>query len=191
MEYLSVMLNEPPYNTIPVIKTKHYPWTEGSYKPLAYARLAYVVSSGLLVDIQAFERDPYCGDKDDMLNNSCVAVALNLCPEKDKVLTIVLGSDAGFVSYLNGEKIQLVLDVTSYSGEDDLGFHWGVRFYIPEKTLNKLFSVSKLENGHMIKGNIFKFKRTGSDSHFGAASPLEDDSIFSGKNLSDYIAVSY
>ena len=191
MEYISIMPSEPPYNTLPVVKTKYYPWTDDYYKPLAYARLAYVTPQGLFVDLQAFERDPDCGDKNDILNNSCLAIALSIPPAQDKVLTVVLNSDSSFATFLNGEKIQLVLDITSYSGEDDLGCHWGVRFYISKKTINKIFCVSKLENGHMIKGNIFKFKRTGSDSHFGAASPVQDDSIFSNKNLGDYIAVSY
>lgn len=193
MFLLSILDAEPQLDAMPVIKTTHYPWAQDAFKPLAYARIAAVRGRGIFCDLQCFQRDPDCMDETDPLNNSCVALSFDFSPDirQNHVFTIALDADGRYRSFLNEEPLETEIDVKTQRSRDELGFYWSVRFYISEKLLNLHFSVAKISNGHRIKGNIYKFQRTGSRSHMGAAAPMTSESIFAPENLADFMAVGY
>ena len=190
MFLISLFESEPLLDAMPVIKTIDYPWADDNFKPLAYARLAVVKDKGVFCDIQAFEKNPEISGAD-ILDNSCVAVSFDFASESGKILTVVLDSGDNHSVYLNGEPVESTLELSSHKSRDELGWYWNVQFYITENEIKKHFSVSKIQNGHRMKGNIYKFQRAGSTSHLGAAAPMEDMSIFSRENLADFTVVSY
>lgn len=190
MFLISFLESEPLLDAMPVIKTIHYPWAEDFFKPLAYARLAVVKGKGIFCDIQAFEKNPDISGAD-ILDNSCVALSFDFMPESGNVFTIVLDSNGGNKTFINGKPTHCKLELSSHKSQGELGWYWNVQFYIMENEIKKHFSVSKIVNGHKIKGNVYKFQRAGSASHFGAAAPVKDVSIYSRDNLADFTVVSY
>jgi hypothetical protein len=190
MFLLSLLDGEPLLDAMPVIKTTHYPWAEDYFKPLAYARLAVVKNKGVFCDIQAFEKNPEINGAD-ILDNSCVAVSCDFAPGSGQVLTVVLDAADSCRMYINGEAVDTGIKLSSHKSQDELGWYWNVRFYIPHTEIKNRFSVSNIQNGHKMKGNIYKFQRAGSASHMGAAAPMTDMSIFSADNLADFTVVSY
>ncbi|NLC78255.1 MAG: hypothetical protein GX683_00780 [Ruminococcaceae bacterium] len=190
MHYISISEGMPRLDTMPVLKTTEYPWEEGSFKPLCYARIAVVKGEGVVFDLTAFERDPECCDF--VMDGSCVALTFDFFPERsNEALTIALNKRGGYDVFLSGEPIKLSLDVETYAGEDEQGWYWGVRFIITNEILERLYGVSEIENGHTMYGNIYKLKLTGSDSHLGAISRIKDEVIFAFGNLCEFTAVSY
>jgi len=184
MRQISIFETEPQLDTMPVFKTTNYPWTEDSFRPLAYARAAFVGEEGLLVDLQAFERDPECADAD-LINNSCVAISLE--QDSGEVLTVIFNATGRYQACRGGQPFDLPLDVHCYAGDDEQGWYWGVRFYLPVYCSQE----PDAQGAHMIKGNIYKFKRVGEDAHMGAVAPMRSESIFSEENLDDFLIVDY
>ncbi len=183
------VLNGPPSpDSMPVLKTTEYPWANGSYRPLCHARCAIIADVGVYFELIAFERDPLVCER--LPDGSCTAVSFDFFPETDGgVLTALFGADGRFDCFLNGAPYALGLETETFAGEDEQGWYHGVRFYLPNEALFAIYGVSEISPGHKMKGNIYKFKRAGSDSHMGAVGPVSEDSIFSRRNLCDFIAV--
>ena len=185
---ISILRGAPNPDAMPVLKTTEYPWTDGSFRPLGHARCAAVDGAGLYFELVFFEREPACAPR--VLDGSCMAASFDFFPgAADRVLTVVAAPDGRLETFLNGEAHPLPLQSSVFAGEDEQGWYHGVRFYIPEAVLTSVYGRSKIADGHRMKGNIYKFKRAGSDSHMGAVAPMTEESIFSPRNLSDFIAV--
>ncbi len=190
MRYISISEGAPGLDTMPVFKTTEYPWEEGSFKPLCYARIAVVKNKGVLFDLTAFERDPECCEF--VMDGSCVAATFDFFPEiSSETVTVALNKSGKYDVFLSGEQATLPIETETYAGEDEQGWYWGVRFTITNDILEKLYGVSEIDNGHTMYGNIYKLKLTGSDSHLGAISRIKDEVIFSFSNLCEFTAVSY
>ena len=190
MFLLSILKETPNPDTMPVIKTTCYPWTDGSFRPLAYARCAYVEQRGFMFDLMSFVRDPVCGV--DILDGNCLAVSFCFFPElSGDVITAVVDSGGRCQLYKNGKPSALSVNPEMYGGADEQGWYWGSRFYLAEQNLSEITPVSDIVDGHIMKGNIFVFKRIGGDSHMGAIAPMSDVFIFSSANLADFKTVLY
>lgn len=190
MRYISISDGIPRLDTMPVLKTTEYPWEEGSFKPLCYARAAVVRGEGVLFDLTAFERDPECCGF--VMDGSCVAVTFDFFPERSReTVTAALNKYGKCDVFISGEPSDIEISAETYAGEDEQGWYWGVRFIITNEMLERLYGVSEIENGHTMYGNIYKLKLTGSDSHLGAISRIKDEVIFSFSNLCEFTAVSY
>lgn len=188
MQHISAIEEWTALETVPVLKTVYYPWTDDSFRPLAYGRLALFRGQDLLVDLMAFERDPVGGNRS-VPDNSCVAITLDF--GQGSVVTVALNKNGNYACFLNGQAVSPALEVSTYGGDDEQGWYWAVRFLLTEKILKDCFSVPKPEIGHTIKGNIFKFQRTGKAAHFGSIAPMVNDDIFSELNLTEFQFVHY
>lgn len=187
MFLLSICPKQPDIDTMPVIKTTYYPWADGSFRPLCYARAAILEGEGVLFDLQAFERDPALGGGD-ILDDSCAALTFRFFPERDDApLTAVFNAAGDCRLYRAGAPTDDRLPVHRYAGADEQGWYWGVRAVLPFS----LLGCAGIPDGHKMEGNIFKFKRTGSDAHMGAVAPMRDPFIFSPDNLAAFAAVAY
>lgn len=192
MFLLSISESEPGLDTMPVIKTIFYPWAEDSFKPLCYARSAVITGRGVLFDLQVFERDPVFHESDDILDDSCAALSFCFFPMKSQdVITVVLNAAREYRVYVNEKPFECALTITKYAGADEQGWYWGVRFILPSSLLLEVYDLTEIPNGHIMKGNIYKFKRTGNFSHIGAVAPMTEPFIFSSENLAEFKAVSY
>ncbi len=189
MFLISILDKEPELGTMSVLKTRHY-LTDGSFRPLCYARLAFVKDRGVMCDLMAFERDPFVSGAA-LTDDSCVAVSFDFEPDSSDVLTLVLNSRGECESYVGGKRSAYKPAVTTYAGEDEQGWYWGVRFFISEEFIASLGVSPIFENGRVFNGNIYKFRRAGADEHFGAVAPVSDDCIFSKSNLCAMQAVTY
>ena len=190
MFFISIADKAPRTDTMPVIKTTEYPWTEGSWRPLCYGRIAAVNGAGVLFDLTAFERDPFLGET--VLDSSCVAASFDFFPEREKgALTAVIAADGRSELYLGTEQLDVDLKPAIYGGEDEQGWYWGARFCLPESVLAGVYGEGCLAPGAELLGNLYKFKRTGADAHMGAAGPMADPFIFSPVNLAPFRAVNY
>lgn len=187
MFLLSICPKQPDIDTMPVLKTTFYPWTEGSFRPLCYARAAVVEGEGLLFDLQSFERDPALGGGD-ILDDSCAALTFRFFPINGGALLSAAFNAAGRCQlYRDGQPVPGSPRVHRYAGADEQGWYWGVRALLPFSLLGG----AEMRDGHRMEGNIFKFKRTGGDAHMGAVAPMREPFIFSPDNLADFEAVSY
>ncbi len=189
MFLISIMDEEPRLDTMPVLKTTEYPWTQDSFRPLCYCRCAVCRGRGVLFDLQAFERDPAVHETGELLDDSCAAVTFRFFA--GGLLTVAVNAAQDYRVYLDGEPIECALSVRGYSGVDEQGWYWGARFLLPDELLSRVYGESEIRDGHRMEGNIFKFKRTGSRAYIGAVAPMRDLFIFSEKNLSEFRAVAY
>lgn len=189
MFFMSILEGEPRLDTMPVIKTTEYPWTEDSFRPLCYCRCAVLPQRGVLFDLQAFERDPVVHESDDLLDDSCVGVSF--CFFQDRMITVVLNAAREYRVYLDEKPLDCTLEVEGYAGADEQGWYWGVRFVLPASLLQQVYGEQEIPQNHIMSGNIYKFKRTGNRAHMGAAAPMTDPFIFSRSNLAAFCAVDY
>ncbi|MDO4566897.1 MAG: hypothetical protein Q4B42_06150 [Oscillospiraceae bacterium] len=193
---LSICLSadEPALDTLPVFKTTFYPWAgeEDSFRPLAYARAAFVKDRGFLVDLQAFEREPERGARE-LRDDSCLALAFSFFPEKnDDILCLIANREARSELYLNGELTLERPKLNTYAGEDEQGWYWGLRFYLDCALLQKLCGSCKIEAGQRLRGNFYKFLRAGSCAHLATVCPVSGGGIILGeKDLGDFCAAAY
>ncbi len=191
MFYLCIAPDTVTVDTLPVAETIYYPWAIDSYNPMAFARCAWIESEGLLLNLQAFERYPASSEKLDLDNNSCVAVSFSFTKNSNGVLTAVFNANGQYQIFINAEPVELPLDIYTDVGLLPKGHYWSVQTCIPRSFLQQHFPVSNLKNGHKMKGNIYKFLRTGEKSHLGSAAPMQQESIFAFENLGDWLAVNY
>lgn len=189
MFLMSIIDGEPRLDTMPVIKTTEYPWTDDSFRPLCYCRCAVLRGRGVLFDLQAFERDPVVHESGELLDDSCVA--LSFCFFDGPMITAVLNAACDYQVYADGQPVDCALDVEGYSGVDEQGWYWGVRLVLPDTLLLRFYGEPEIPDHHMLKGNIYKFKRTGGRAHIGAAAQMTDPFIFSRSNLTAFCAVDY
>ncbi len=191
MFLISIIEDEPRLDTMPVFKTTEYPWTADSFRPLCYCRCAVLAGKGILFDLQVFERDPVVRESDELLDDSCAAVSFRFFPERGGLLSVALNAMRDYQVYLDGQPVDCALDVAGYGGVDEQGWYWGVRFVLPDALLQQVYGDTVILDGHMMEGNIYKFKRTGGRAHIGAVAPMQDTFIFSADNLADFRAVAY
>lgn len=192
MFLLSICGEEPRLDTMPVLKTTVYPWTEGSYRPLCYARCAAVPGRGILFDLQSFLRDPFVGDTGDLLDDSCVAFSFRFFPaQNEDIVTAVLNSRGSYAVFINGVQAACTFAVTRYAGADEQGWYWGVRFWFTEELLERFCGAREIPDGHRLAGNLYAFKRAGSDAYMAAVAPMAEPFIFSAQNLAPFEAVAY
>lgn len=184
---LCLLQDENQLDAMPVIKTTHYPWAGDGYRPLAYGRLA-AVRGDLLVDLQAFERDPAV-DAEDLWDNSCLGLSLRF-GENSPVLTLVLNAGGRAAAYADGAPFSLSLDVDRYAGVDEQGWYWGLRFWLPRARMARDFGTPTLAPGNSVGVNLYKFQGR-DDAHMGSAAPLVDRSIFSPRNLGRAAVIRY
>ncbi|MEA4911872.1 MAG: hypothetical protein VB092_04555 [Oscillospiraceae bacterium] len=181
---ISLLRGTPNPDVLPVFKTTEYPWTDGSFRPLAHARCAVVDGEGVYFELVGFERNPARSGA--VLDGSCMAVSFQFFETPARLLTVAVAPDGRSEAYVDGEPWALALPVSVFAGEDEQGWYHGVRFLLPSQQLFSLYGRSKMAAGHKMKGNIYKFKRTGGDSHMGAVGPMAENSIFSTRNLCDF-----
>lgn len=187
MFLLCILTDENELDAMPVLKTTHYPWAGDSYRPLAYGRLAYIAGRGLLVDLQSFEHDPDIAPGNDLFAGSCVTVAL--APDKDhSPLIIALDASDRHAAFLNGAPVALDLDVDTYSGEDEQGWYWGVRFYLDPAAAG----LDTPRAGQSLRGTIYVTHGAAEgDRHMGGAAAMTTPSVFSPDNLGDISVIDY
>lgn len=194
MPVITLTSVEPSLDTISVFKTTRYPWAgpDDSFRPLAYARCVFVARRGMLVDLMAFERAPARG-ADDLLDDSCVALAFDFFPERsDDIITVVANADARYAVYLNGEPLDFALEPAPYAGEDEQGWYWGVRFTLPFELLGRVYGISDVEPEHNMKGNFYKFERAGERAHLACVCDSAGNDVFLNRgDLGDFTAVAY
>lgn len=164
-------------DTMPVVKTTEYPWTDGSYRPLMYARCAYSDRRGMFVDLMCFQRDPELADE--LLDSSCGAVSLY---SRGDVVSVVSDCVGRCVVYRNGKpERDIAGECEFYSGDDEQGWYHGVRFYLEPS----------LVTGGGLEMNFFKFQRVGELAHMGAAAEMKEPFIFSRENLCPAVIEDY
>ncbi|GEM_PF-3082848 len=189
MFYISRIAQMKP-DTMPVIKTTCYPWTDDSFKPLMYCRCG-VLSSGAAFDLMCFEREPKCDavTAEQIDDDSCAALCFNFFPERSDKLISATVNASGIMRLEvidNGRPEQLPpMPVSTYGGADEQGWYWGVRFEFSLSLLNDVYGVSDLDSGHIMKGNAYKFLRAGKYSHLGAVAPVGKE-LFSPSSLADF-----
>ncbi len=186
MFFIRITDSVPNPDTMPVIKTTQYPWTEGSFRPLMYVRTAYTRESGLFVDFMAFEREPEFSPN--ILDSSCGAVSL--CFDGGDLLSAVADC-SGRCAVFRGEKEVLKVSASAYSGDDEQGWYWGVRFFLDDGVLGAFGAPAPLKGGENTRANFYKFQRAGKYSHMGAAAPMGEQFIFSKDNLAPAKFVAY
>ncbi len=179
------------FDSLPAIKTVYYPQAIDGFKPYSYARLVYVKGKGLSVDFLAFERDPVVTPN--VMDGSAVAVSFNFSPQTEqKVLVVVLNSKGQNEVYLSNKsdqvesKLSNTVSCECYAGDDEQGWYFGTRFIIPEQLIKEHFDV-KLNQGDVIKGNVYKFQKSGSNRHFGSAANIGDSFIFTTEGLLEFL----
>ncbi len=179
------------FDSLPAIKTVYYPWAIDGFKPYSYARLVYVKEKGLAVDFLAFERDPVVTSN--VMDGSAIAVSFNFNPQfEQKVLVVVLNSKGENEVYLSNKGDQSekkLLDMVlceCYAGDDEQGWYFGTRFMIREQLIKEHFNVV-VDRGDVIKGNVYKFQKSGSKRHFGSAAEIGDNFIFTTEGLLDFL----
>ncbi len=176
--YINRVSDAPMPDTMPVIKTVEYPWSDDSYRPLMYARCAYREGRGLFVDLMCFQREPELSGR--LLDSSCGAVSLCRagCPD---VVTAVSDCVGRCEVFVNGEPRE---DISGgcefYSGDDEQGWYHGVRFYLSP---GLVFGEARPGGEAPLALNFFKFKLAGERAHLGSAFPMKNRYIFSRDNL--------
>ncbi|MEG1557315.1 MAG: hypothetical protein RR058_00085 [Oscillospiraceae bacterium] len=192
MLYISVVDEIKSLETMPVLKTVYYPWTDDSYRPFMWCRCASVLGRGMMFDLTSFERDPAFG-AESILDDSCVGLTFDFSRETCReALTVVFNSRGRCGIYVGGRVIDdLEIVPECYAGEDERGWYWGVRFFITNELLLRFFGVFDVESGCILRGNIYKFKRFGEDAHIGSVAPMKSNFIFGRDNLAQFSAVAY
>ena len=176
----------PEPDTMPVIKTTEYPWTDGSFRPLMYTRASYLAGEGLFLDFMAFERAPDTASQ--LLDASCAAASL--CAEGGPVLTAAADS-TGRVGLFRDGVPDGELTAELYAGDDEQGWYWGARLCLSDDLLARYGFPSPLTPGQEFCANFYKFLRAGEHSHFGAAAPVSGPFIFSRDDLAPAAVTVY
>lgn len=187
---LCILSDENQLDAMPVVKTAYYPWARDGYRPLAYGRLAYIEKRGILVDLQSFERDPAVSESADFFSGSCVAVAM--AAKGGPLLVVALDARSRYAAFLDGRSLELALEVNTYSGIDEQGWYWGVRFWLPPEQMAHLLGLRSLAPGQTLKGTVYVLHGAAEgDSNMGAAAPATVPSIFSPDNLAEISVIAY
>lgn len=190
MYTISYCVTPPQLDTMPVIKTIYHPLANGTgYRPLAYSRCAYVEGHGMLIDLQAFERKPSdCGLTPP--HGSCIAAAFCF---GGAVLCAVANAAGRCSIYLDGElQSTITLQTHCYSGEDEQGWYWGVRFYLANEVLATA-SMTQLAVGSIIKADFYKFRLDAERAYIASVCPMaaDVDLLCPTEALADFTLVAY
>ena len=191
--------DHPQIDTMPVLKTKVYPWAYGSYKPLMHARLAFSKSNGFFFDLMSFDRDPKV-ENGDILKDSCIASSFNFFPKSSKkCLTSVINSKGQSRIYVGDgsetaenppENIGALDDLQIYGGSDEQGWYWGARFYVSDDLLKKIYqdegSLELIEKGYIVDGGLYRFLSWSVNSHLSSVTEIYGDFIFDKKNYAEF-----
>lgn len=177
---------QPQIDTMPVFKTIYHPLANGTgFRPLAYARCAYVADRGMLVDLQAFDRRP-----DDCAltppDGSCVGAAFGF---GGGVLSALANAEGDCRVYVDGVlRPELKPQTHAYAGEDETGWYWGVRFYLERAALDAV-GAGKLAAGREFKADFYKFRRSGDMAHIASTcpAPADVDPVCPASALADFV----
>ena len=195
MFLISAFNQLPPADTMAVFKTTCYPWTNGSFKPLCYAKVAVKKGEGIYFDLTSFEREPYVANSGDILDDSCVAACFNFFPDNSEKTVCFVSNSTGRVHWFEAENdtpvLKRVFEGETFAGEDERGWYWGVRFFVGFSELLSVYKKQELEPLHIVKGNIYKFVRAGEGAHLAAVAEVNEGFIFNSKNLDSFQIVDY
>jgi len=179
----------PQIDTLPVFKTTYYPWNTGSYKPLAYARLAAVGSSFLLADLLSFERDPECSFSK-LLDNACLVISLGEDTHDNRVLSIVVCADGRYQVYEDARQLPNKLNISRYAGDDEQGWYWGARLQIPFEWIWSNRNTNEIQSDRLLV-NVYTYKQNEPGERLGSIAPVSEKDIFSVLNLELFKIINY
>ena len=180
------------FDMTPIKPCTEYPWEMTSYMPYLLTRMAYINGTGAVFDFTSFEDHPYVEESsDDLGNDTLVAATFDFFPSvSDSCLTVAANSKDKCFLYIDGKKVS-DLPCTRVTGEDERGGYWGVRVTVPSAVIDKLYGCSALSDGCIVKGNVFKAKRSNPGRHFGCMAPAGKDNWYLDRDcLSDFKVTS-
>lgn len=133
---LSYVSAPPVWDTLPVYLLKHYPYTQGSYRPLCEIRGA-VFGAELVFRLTAYEwkflEDTLPGE------GSCINLFLK---NSDAVLAVIIehGKPAKVLKLQGATQTKLPLpnEPVQFSGEDNTGDFWGVNLQLANSLLAEI-----------------------------------------------------
>lgn len=190
MFYLFKCDTIPDIGSIPVVKTTEYPASEYGTGPVCQFRFACSDESGVMVDIMAFEREPFVSATHNILSDSSAAICFSFFPDHSKeTICAVFNSNGEGGLFSNGKLVENI-ETTRYAGVDEQGWYWGVRFYITNETLTSKYGKSTFIPGQRILGAAYKFLN-GENGHFGSIAPVLEADPFSTENLTEFTVRPY
>lgn len=182
-------------DTLPVIKTTYYPWTDDSFKPFMHFRPAFN-DQGLFLDLICFERDPAIGTNvlNSISQGSCAAVSVSF-DLKGPQLTVVFTADGKGALFVgdgsqNTPENPIPIKGELSKGEDEVGWFWEVRWTLKKSMIRSLGAMYP-EDGSSVFMNAYKFQKSGHFSHFGCVAPTAIQSVYYSGNLDEFKVVKF
>ena len=184
------------WDSLPVLKITHYPFTKGAYKPYALARLC-VQGDSLLVRLWAFEAETLV-DQSDMLLGSCINFFLK---KGDTCLAVTVAVGGGFRAQANkGDGFVPLYELSSgipdtlwFQGEDLQGIYWGCEVTLGPEIIRDLFGKGRLAAGSDFLANVTKTQFDPQHFHYGSLFEGNESEpmFYSPASLGEFTVVNY
>ena len=184
------------WDSLPVLKLKHYPFTEGSYKPYTLARVC-IQGDSLLVRLWSFEAETLV-DETDMLSGSCIHLFLK---KGDTCLAVTVAAGGGFKAQADkGEGFVPLYELSSgipdtqwFGGEDLQGIYWGCEVTLGPEIIRDLFGTRCLLPGSEFLANVTKTQFDPQHFHYGSLFQINErePAFYLPASLGEFSVVNY
>lgn len=193
---ISLVKGSVEWNSLPVLKLTHYPFTTGPYKPFTLARLC-VSDDGFVARLWAFEEEVLI-DEASMLDGSCIHLFLQ---KNGSCLAVTVAAGGGFEAKVQKDADFVPLyNITKeiphtrwYKGEDLQGVYWGCEVTLSTALAEEVFGKHCLDLGSHFVANITKTQYNKDHFHYGSLFPVKEDKplFYLPESMGEMVIVNY